>query len=149
MKIQQVGEEQIPVAAKIHALSWKESHQSFCSKEFIEIHTIEHQMQYLKSEMQKGKELYVLQDIRPIGIVSIMDNFIENLYILPKEQAKGYGSKLLQFAEGKCKGEAKLTVLDCNEKAIRLYKKHGYIKTGKKTRLSDLLYEIEMVKKLV
>jgi len=54
--IQVVTEENIEQAARVHALSWRESHQEFCSKDFIEAHTIETQVAYIRKEMEAGKK---------------------------------------------------------------------------------------------
>lgn len=146
MMIIEVSEENIEKAAEIHSLSWQESHKGFCSKEFIEKHNVENQKKYLLNEIKQGKDVFMLLEDYPVGIVSIKDNLIENLYVLPKEQDKGYGTKLLLFAINKCKDETVLWILDNNMKAYNLYSKHGFIKTGKYNKLTDTLSEIEMKK---
>ena len=131
-------------AAKIHSESWKESHKAFCSKEFVEKHNIERQLEYLRNEINNGKDVYILIDNIPVGIVSVKDSLIENLYILPEEQGKGYGTELLKFAINKCKDIPSLWILNTNEKAYKLYYKQGFMKTVKENTLSDDLSEIEM-----
>ncbi len=42
-RIVPVTEENISDAARIHSISWQESHRSFCGEDFIEKHTVEHQ----------------------------------------------------------------------------------------------------------
>ena len=126
-------------AAKIHSESWKESHKAFCSKEFVEKHNIERQLEYLRNEINNGKDVYMLIDNIPVGIVSVKDSLIENLYILPEEQGKGYGTELLKFAINKCNNIPSLWILNNNEKAYKMYNKHGCIKTGKENILSDEL----------
>ncbi|MBE6051497.1 MAG: GNAT family N-acetyltransferase [Clostridium sp.] len=141
-----VIDENIEKAAEIHSLSWQESHKDFCPKEFIDKHNVKHQKKYLQNEINQGKDVFMLVEEYPVGIVSIKDNLIENLYVLPEEQSKGYGTKLLLFAINKCKDEAVLWILDNNVKAYNLYSKHGFIKTGKSNKLTDTLSEIEMKK---
>ncbi len=77
----------------IHAESWRDSHSTFCSEAFVRQHTAARQRQYLEQEMQDGKLLYMLVKEIPVGIVSIKGNLIENLYVLPGAQRKGYGSE--------------------------------------------------------
>ena len=86
----------------------------------------------------------MLIDSIPVGIVSVKDSLIENLYVLPNEQGKGYGTELLKFAINKCNNIPSLWILNNNEKAYKMYNKHGFIKTGKENILSDELSEIEM-----
>lgn len=139
-----VSDKNIHKAAEIHSISWKDSHKDFCNRDFIEKHNIENQRIYLSNEIKLGKDIFMLVDKYPVGIVSVQDNLIENLYILPNEQGKGYGTKLLLFAISKCKNEAVLWILDNNKKAYKLYSKQGFHKTGNINILSDSISEIEM-----
>jgi len=134
----------ISTAAEIHAISWRESHKSFCSKEFVDAHTTERQKKFMESEMECGKAFYILVDTDAKGIVSIKDNLIENLYVLPSEQRKGYGTNLLHFAEQKCSNTPTLWVLSNNKAAKNLYVKHGYTFTGNVKSLKSELQELEM-----
>ena len=70
-------------AAVIHSVSWKESHRFFCTLEFVEVHTPDRQQRYIQNKMKDGSKFYMLIDVVPIGIVSVKDNLIEDLYILP------------------------------------------------------------------
>ncbi len=131
-------------AAKIHSESWKESHKSFCSIDLIKQHTVERQEEYLRNEMKAGKKVYMLMEKNPVGIVSVHESLIENLYVLPNEQHNGYGSKLLLFAIQQCSEVPTLWVLENNQKAYSLYFKYGFRETGRQNKLSDNLSEIEM-----
>lgn len=139
-----VTEKNIELAAEIHSISWKESHKSFCSEEFIQAHTVERQKKYIEKEIECGKQFYILVDGDAKGIVSINGNLIENLYVLPSEQHKGYGTKLLKYAELLCKGMPMLWILSNNETAKSLYQKEGYKFSGNEKLLSDGLSELEM-----
>jgi GNAT superfamily N-acetyltransferase len=142
--IVEVNESNIGQAASIHSESWMESHKSFCAADFVAQHTAGHQEAYLRKEMMAGKKVYMLVDGVPAGIVSVWENMIENLYVLPKKQHMGYGTKLLMFAMHECRGVPVLWILENNQKAYALYSKYGFVKTGKQNRLSDTLSEIEM-----
>ena len=144
MKITKVDEGNIADAGRIHSESWKESHRSFCSAEFVKKHTPAAQADYLRREMNTGKTIYMLIDNYPVGIVSVDGSIIENLYVLPSEQRKGYGSQLLQYAIRHCTGTPCLWILNNNEGAYRLYCRYGFQETGRRKQLNDQLYEIEM-----
>lgn len=146
--IVKVNDSNVLIAAEIHAKSWRDSHKTFCSENFVKQHTTERQKAYLEKEMQNGKQVYMLVKDLPVGIVSIMDGLIENLYVLPNEQHKGYGTELLCFAISECNEKPHLWVLNNNEKARMLYRKHGFYETGKIHRLSEQLSELEMELKL-
>ena len=144
MRFVEVTEQNIADAGRIHSESWKEAHRSFCSAEFVEKHTPSAQADYLRREMVAGKQLHMLIDEYPVGIVSVYGNLIENLYVLPTEQRKGYGTQLLEFAIQKCQGVPRLWILNINEGAYRLYTKNGFKETGNRKQLNDNLCEIEL-----
>ena len=93
-----VDSKNISEAAYVHSISWKESHRSFCSPDFIEMHSPQRQEEYLLQKIADGSRLYMLVEERPVGIVSVTGNVIEDLYILPDQQNKGFGTKLLRHA---------------------------------------------------
>ena len=143
MKIEKVTTENIHLAAFVHAESWKASH-GFLPKEAVAKRTVERQTVYLQRQIDGGKDLYMLTDDIPVGIVSVSGNMIENLYVLPERWHCGYGSHLLAFAIGKCDANPVLTVLN-NNSAIEMYRKFGFKETGKTIPLNPELWEIEMI----
>lgn len=142
--IEPVTQAELTQAAKIHSESWKESHREICSPEFLALHTPERQKRYLESEIAKGARLYLLTDGKPVGIVSVRGSVIENLYVLPDEQNKGYGTQLLSFAVKACTGIPTLWILSTNEGAKRLYERHGFRETGNMIRHTGGLCELEL-----
>lgn len=114
MRFVEVTELNIADAGRIHSESWKESHRSFCSAEFVEKHTPAAQADYLRREMNTGKSIYMLIDNYPVGIVSVYGSLIENLYVLPYEQRKGYGSLLLDYAIRHCTGTPSLWIFNAS-----------------------------------
>ena len=140
----EVNDKNINMAAEIHSLTWKDSHKTFCSPEFIALHTVENQEKYLHKEIENGKRFYMLIKDVPVGIVSVKDNLIENLYVKPDKQHNGYGTTLLKFALKQCTGKPVLWVLDNNVIAYEFYSKYAFHKTGNYKQLSKTLSEIEM-----
>lgn len=131
-------------AATIHSVSWKESHRAFCSPDFVEKHTPARQQEYLQSKMNGGAKVFMLWDGQPVGIVSVTGNLIEDLYVLPELQNRGYGTALLQFAIGQCKDVPALWILENNVGAERLYRRMGFQETGRKHSIANGLDEIEL-----
>lgn len=142
--IVKVNDENLQTAAEIYAESWQNSHSTLYNETFVKRHTAARQKAYLEKAMQGGKQLYMLVKESPVGIVSVKRCLIEDLYVLPAEQNKGYGTELLHFAINKCNGSPNLWVIDNNKKAQSLYRKCGFHMTGKKLSFSDLLTELEM-----
>ena len=144
----EVTENNVRDAAEIYAPSWRDAHKDCCKKECIEKHTVEYVTTFLLNQIKQDKDMYMLIDEIPVGIVSIKDNMIENLYVHPNSQYKGYGTKLLLFALSKCDSEAVLWVRDNNIKACNLYEKYGFKRTGDFHVLSKEknISEVEMKK---
>ena len=143
--IAEVTAENAALAGWVHAVSWRESHQSFCSEAFVAQHTTQRQTQFLLKEIAAGKKVYLLSDDRdPVGVVSVYGNLIENLYVVPEKQNRGYGTRLLCFAMKRCEGIPTLWILENNSGARRLYERQGFVFTGRRKRLSETLSEIEM-----
>ena len=140
-----VNEQNIMDAVIIHSKSWRESHRDFCTPEFIEIHSPERQLSYIRDKMNKGARFFMLADEAPVGVVSVTDSLIEDLYILPGKQNMGYGTKLLQFAIGQCPDTPSLWILENNVNAERVYCRMGFTKTGRTNAITDKLAEIELV----
>lgn len=139
-----VSEENLRNAGYIHSEAWKQSHKAFCSAAFIEKHTTAAQTDYLRNQIRQGKQVFLLVEDIPVGIVSVHNGLIENLYVLPSLQNRGYGTQLLLFAIGQCSQTPTLWLLSNNEGAYRLYTKHGFTKTGQVNHLNETLYEFEM-----
>lgn len=138
-----VNEQNIMDAATIHSISWIESHRDFCTPEFIKIHSPEQQLRYIRDKINKGTRFFMLVDKDPVGVVSVTDSLIEDLYVLPKKQNMGYGTKLLLFAVGQCPDTPSLWILENNVNAERLYCRMGFTKTGRINAITDELAEIE------
>ena len=143
-RIVAVDEYNIEAAGAVHSAAWQESHRSFCAAEFVEKHTPAAQTAYLRREMDAGKRVYLLVEKEPVGIVSVQGSLIENLYVLPRMQNRGYGTRLLRYAIDRCVGTPTLWILDNNRGARRLYERNGFRETGKRKQLTETLSEIEM-----
>ena len=85
----------------------------------------------------------MLVEEKPIGIVSVTNSLIEDLYVLPDMQNMGYGTKLLQYAIDQCTDTPTLWILENNTKAERLYHRMGFRKTGRKNSITGGIDEIE------
>ena len=143
MRIEEVTEQTLSAAGYVHAESWRASHRDICPPDFVAAHTAQAQTEYLRQEMAQGKRLFLLTDGGPVGIVTVWGSLIENLYVLPGRQGRGYGSRLLKFAMAQCQGAPTLWVLNSNENAHRLYLRHGFRQTGVIKYLNDTLLERE------
>lgn len=138
-----VDETNLLQAATIHSISWKESHRAFCNKDFLEIHTPDRQREYMRNKIDNGAKFFMLAEKEPIGVVSVTDSLIEDLYILPEMQNMGYGTELLLYAVSQCTDIPTLWILENNTNAERLYRRMGFRETGRKNSITNGLDEIE------
>ena len=141
-----VTEENISDAARIHSISWQESHRSFCNEDFIQKHTVEHQKEYIREKMKNGSKFFILYDKEPVAVVSVKDELIEDLYVLPEQQNKGYGTHLLNYVVAKIKAQGlipSLWILENNHDAEHLYLRQGFVPTGNRNHITGKLDEVE------
>ena len=140
-----VTKDNILQAGAVYAAAWRESHRAVCTPEFVELHTAERQRDLLQRKMDAGANVFLLiVDEQPAAVVSVQEDVIGDLYVLPEEQGKGYGTRLLAYAAERCCGTPALWVLNTNDGARRLYEQLGFRLTGKRKILSDTLQEWEM-----
>ena len=119
-----VTEENLSDAARIHSVSWQESHRAFCNEAFILKHDVEHQKEYIREKMKNGSKFYLLYNKEPVAVVSVKDELIEDLYVLPEQQNKGYGTHLLNYVVARIQAQGlqpSLWILENNHGAERLY----------------------------
>ena len=98
----------------------------------------------MQNKINCGSKFYMLVEDMPVGVVSVKECLIEDLYILPDKQKMGYGTKLLQFAIEKCTGIPTLWILENNTNTKRLYHKMGFQETGRIHAIAEKLDEIEL-----
>ncbi len=124
-------------------MSWRASHANFCAPVFVAAHTTERQRAYLLRKMDCGSRFFLLCAPEPVGIVSVTGSVIEDLYVLPSQQRRGYGTALLHYAMQECEDRPVLWVLENNRRALRLYEREGFRPTGRVNCEHGPLAEIE------
>ena len=75
--------------------------------------------------------LYVYDDGVVKGFIKVEGTYIARLFVEPVLQNGCIGSRLLEYAVKEHNADH-LWALEKNEKAIRFYKRHGFIATGEK-----------------
>lgn len=86
---------------------------------FLEHHSDEHIM----ADISDGKVFVLYENGSPVGTVTISDNNINRLFVLPECQHKGYGKALLDFAEKKILDFYNRVHIDASFPAKQIYKK--------------------------
>ena len=89
---------------------------------FLKHHSDEH----IREDISVGK-VYILKDADAVvGTVTISEDSINRLFVLPEYQHKGYGRALLDFAEKKGLESFDHVQIDASFPAKRIYKLRGY-----------------------
>ena len=98
--------------------------------------------------MRRGKQVWLLIDPEPAGLISLTEtaegSLIEDLYVLPQSERRGYGGALLKAAIAQARGPVYLWILNNNTKALDYYQKRGFELSGREKPLSRSLSELEM-----
>ena len=141
--IEAVDAENLDAAAAVHAESWRASHAGICAPDFLAAHTARRQRDYLETKQKAGSRIFLLWAEEPAGIVSVAGSCIEDLYVLPAYQRRGYGTALLRHAVSVCRGTPVLWILETNRNAMRFYERRGFRPTGKRNAAHGPLAELE------
>ena len=137
MKIVLVDRENFHDALEVYSCSWRESHKSVCTPEFME------NRDYESFLVKKLGQLYLIFDGVLVGVFSLDESVLGDVYIHPAHQRKGYGTEAVRFAQLQS-DHLRLTVLSNNDAAIHLYEKMGFRFTGQDVPLRNGLLEREM-----
>ena len=95
----------------------------------VEFFIRHHDENNIISDIEKGI-VYVLYDNEnAVGTVTVRENEICRLFVLPKYQGKGFGGRLLDFAEKKIAENYRKIIIDASLPAKPIYLKRGYVFT--------------------
>lgn len=89
---------------------------------FLELHREER----IREAMGKEEIYFALVQGEIVGTCSIRKNEICRLFIVPKHQAKGYGSRLMDLLEESVLGQYGAVYVDASFPAESMYLKRGY-----------------------
>ena len=87
--------------------------------------------QAFREDADRIKNTYVYDDGIVRGLLMVRGDEIEKLYVEPALQSQGVGAALLEYAVSKL-GAQWLWALEKNERALRFYKRHGFVPTGER-----------------
>ena len=86
-----------------------------------------------------------------VGTVTVKENEICRLFVLPEQQGKGYGKELISFAENKISEKYNEIILHASLPAKAIYLKRGYKEVefhSVKTENGDYLCYDMMIKQI-
>ena len=92
----------------------------------VEFFSAHHSMDRIVSDIENGFVYLLFVDGSPVGTVTISENHINRLFVLPDHQRQGLGKALMDFAEEKIFSSFDTIELDASFPAKRIYLKRGY-----------------------
>lgn len=127
MSIKQAYKEDLQVVKYITIETINQIYPHYYPKGAVDFFVEHHNDTNILSDIEAGKVfLCVNEEGQPVGTVSIKDNDICRLFVLPEYQGKGYGRKLLDFAENEIAKKYEEIMIDASLPAKRIYLKRGY-----------------------
>ena len=110
-----------------------------------------HSRDHVLSDIEKGLVWLLEADDCLVGTVTVKEDAINRLFVLPEYQFRGYGSQLMDFAEAKIAEKFNYIHIDSSLAAKEMYLKRGY-REKKTCRIQadngDILIYDEMEKRI-
>lgn len=124
----------------------------YYAKGVVDFFLQHHSREHVLSDIENGFVWLLEEDGCMVGTVTIKENAVNRLFVLPEYQSCGYGSQLMDFAEAKISEKFSHVHLDSSLAAKEMYLKRGY-KEKKTCRIQadngDILIYDEMDKRVV
>lgn len=124
---------QMKDASTIHAIT-QETIQAIYPRYYpmgaVDFFLQHHNQAAIEKDIENGCVfLAVNEEDAPVGTVTIRENEILRLFVLPEYQGMGYGKLLLNYAEETVAVQYETIIIDASLPAKSLYLKRGYRET--------------------
>lgn len=95
----------------------------------VKFFIVHHNDNNILTDINNGNVYLLNVDDKDVGTVTVKDNEILRLFVLPQYQHKGFGRELLDFAEELISRNFCEILIDASLAAKKIYKLRGYIET--------------------
>lgn len=138
MRIAQAELNEFNFVKKITQETIKEIYPKYYPAGAVDFFLAHHSDESIIDDIKHGK-VYILQNDfdEYVGTVTVDENEIKRLFVLPDYQRKGYGRALMDHAEIVIAQEFSEIIIDASLPAKSIYKKRGYVETDYNTVISD------------
>ena len=116
----------LEIVRKITRSTIKSIYPRYYPEGAVEFFLAHHSDDHIMTDISAGKVFLLFPDGEPVGTVTVSENNINRLFVLPEFQHRGYGKILLDFAEKKILGSYECVQIDASFPAKRIYLKRGY-----------------------
>lgn len=137
MDIRPAKQDDLPVIASIHAMSWRDAYAGVLPADYLRSQVQQDLQAYWEQREILPQDVVLVADTPdgPVGFIAVWCRpapFIDNLHVLPSMRSRGIGAALMEAAAGQliARGHttAYLWVFERNEAAIRFYQRLGAAK---------------------
>lgn len=152
MSIRQATLEDLSIVKKISEVTISEIYPHYYPKGAVDFFLEHHSEENILNDIKKNRVFLCLDILQnAIGTITVKDNEICRLFVMPTYQGMGFGTEMLNYAEKIISKQHLRVVLDASLPAKKLYLKRGYIDTEFNvitTRDNDFLCYDVMEKKV-
>ncbi|MDR6901809.1 GNAT family N-acetyltransferase [Rhizobium miluonense] len=134
----------MPAAAAVHRASFNERLPTLAG-----LHTPEEDVGFWSAVVFKDCQVWGAEEGgRLVGVIAFLEDWIDQLYVLPEAQGRGIGCRLLDIAKSTYPALS-LWIFQRNKPARRFYEKHGFFVVdesdgaGNEEKEPDVLYKWE------
>lgn len=92
----------------------------------VEFFMAHHSMDRILQDIQDGYVFLIFDNHEAVGTITIIENEINRLFVLPHHQKKGFGKQLLDYAEDQIAKQYDVIQLDASLPAKSIYLHRGY-----------------------
>lgn len=137
MQIFKAEEIQLDIVKRITRETISEIYPRYYPQGVVDFFLFHHNDENIQKDIVSGCVFLLGNDAEAIGTITIKQNEICRLFVLPKFQHKGFGRKLLDFAEEKIGEEYPEVCLASSLPAKQIYLKRDYVAVEAHTIVAD------------
>lgn len=126
MKIRQAKKLDLDIIKNIIYETIESIYPHYYPKGVVDFFIHHHRDENITMDIELSRLFIIEVDNKVVGTVTIKDNEINRLFVLPQYQKKGYGRALLDFSEKEISKIYKKIRLDASLPAKEIYLKRGY-----------------------
>ena len=121
----------LSIVKSILEIAISEVYPHYYPKGAVDFFLIHHSEENISNDIKQGRVFLYFNLLKnAIGTVTIKENEICRLFVLPSQQGKGYVGEILDFSEAMIFKNHEKVVLDASLPAKSIYLKRGYRETG-------------------
>lgn len=120
------AEKDLKTVLSITHTTISEIYSHYYAKGVVDFFLNHHSRENVLADIERGSVWLLISEDCPVGTVTIKENAVNRLFVLPEFQFRGFGSKLMEFAEAEIAENFRSVHIDSSLAAKEMYLKRGY-----------------------